>query len=232
MVLYNSDWNFKPVNSTRISSMGIIVDDAREITTILFDYGGVLASEGFHNGLQALARRYGLDPQGLAAAGAEAVYASGYVTGRSSENAFWSLLADRTGLPSYRPEFTTEVLDGFVLRPALLETADRLRQSGYRLAILSDQTDWLDRLNQRDHFFGHFDQVFNSFHLGKGKRDASLFPDIASSLQVPPKRILFIDDNPGHIQRAAEAGLNTHLFVDQGSCLRFLEQQTGVDLPA
>jgi putative hydrolase of the HAD superfamily len=208
------------------------VNETKEISTVLFDYGGVLASEGFEKGLQALARRFGIDPQNLAAAGAEAVYDSGYVTGDASETQFWSLLTARTGLPAYRPEFTAEILDRFVLRPNLLAAADRLRQAGYRLAILSDQTDWLDRLNQRDLFFGHFDQVFNSYHLGKGKRDASLFLDIASRLQVRPEQLLFIDDNPGHIRRAAGLGLITHLFVDQESCLRFLQQQTGVVFPA
>ena len=45
-----------------------------------------------------------------------------------------------------------------------------LRRGGFLTAILSDQTDWLDRLEARHHFFGHFDRVFNSYHLGKGKR--------------------------------------------------------------
>ena len=47
------------------------MNETKEISTILFDYGGVLASEGFQDGLQALARRFGIDPQNLAAAGAE-----------------------------------------------------------------------------------------------------------------------------------------------------------------
>ena len=208
------------------------MNDTKGIRIILFDYGGVLASEGFERGLQALARRFGLDPQNLATAGADAVYDSGYVTGDGSETEFWSLLTARTGLPAYRPEFTMEILDRFVLRPDLLAAVDRLRQAGYRLAILSDQTDWLDRLNQRDLFFGHFDQIFNSYHLGKGKRDASLFLDIASRLQVRPEQLLFIDDNPGHIKRAADMGLKTYRFVDQESCLEFLQQQTGVAFPA
>jgi putative hydrolase of the HAD superfamily len=202
------------------------------INAVLFDYGGVLAEEGFQNGLYALARRYGLDPEELFAAAAEAVYASGYVTGRGSEAEFWSRLSARTGLPPYRPVFTTEILDRFVLRPSLLQAVDRLRRAGYQLAILSDQTDWLDRLNRRDAFFDHFDQVFNSYHLGKGKRDAALFLDVAARLQLPPERLLFIDDNPGHVERAARVGLKVHLFVDQASCLEFLQQQTGLTFPA
>ena len=198
----------------------------RDIGVILFDYGGVLAVEGFQNGLYALARSHGLGPEAFFTAAAEAIYASGYVTGQGSETDFWGLLSSTTGFPPYRPAFTSEILDRFVLRPALLAAVDRLRQAGYTLAILSDQTDWLDRLDRRDGFFAHFDAVFNSYHLGKGKRDPSLFNDVAERLRCVPRRILFIDDNPGHIERANAQGLQTHLFTDQTSCLSFLQRQT------
>ena len=62
------------------------------------------------------------------------------------------------------------------------------------MALLSDQTDWLDELNQQDPFFQHFDHIFNSFSLKKSKRDASLFEDVAGRLGVKPREILFVDD--------------------------------------
>jgi putative hydrolase of the HAD superfamily len=38
---------------------------ATAIKAVLFDFGGVLAEEGFRNGLQALAREQGLDVYGM-----------------------------------------------------------------------------------------------------------------------------------------------------------------------
>lgn len=200
------------------------------VTHILFDYGGVLAREGFHDGLQALARQFGLDPELVASAGTEAVHDSGYLTGQGREEDFWSLLCARTGLPDYRPQFTHAILDRFQLRPALLDAVDQLRSAGLQVVILSDQTDWLDRLDRRDGFFAHFDRVFNSYYLGKGKRDPSLFRDVAITLAAAPGNLAFIDDNPGHIERARRCGLHTHLFTATRPCLEFLHRQTGIPL--
>lgn len=197
------------------------------LRAILFDYGGVLAEEGFREGLKAIARRHGLDAEAFFQLGAEAVYASGYVTGEGSEASFWERLCRQGGLSRYDPAFTTDILERFVLRPAMLTAVRSLRGHGYRVAILSDQTDWLDRLNGRDRFFHEFDRVFNSYHLGKGKRDPSLFDDAVIALGVAPEQALFIDDNAGHVQRAASRGLPVILFADQEQCLAELEERLG-----
>jgi putative hydrolase of the HAD superfamily len=73
----------------------------------------------------------------------------------------------------------------------------------------------LDTLDSQYHFFHYFDAVFNSYHLGKTKRDPSIFDDTLQALQVEAGETLFVDDNPGHIDRANEKGLQTHLYVDR-----------------
>ncbi|MDD4242100.1 MAG: HAD-IA family hydrolase, partial [Smithellaceae bacterium] len=70
----------------------------------------------------------------------------------------------------------------------------------------------LDALDARDNFFSKFDHVFNSYHLGKGKRDESLFDDLAGFLKTEPGRILFIDDAPGNVARARKKGWNAILY--------------------
>lgn len=197
---------------------------ATSIRAVLFDFGGVLAEEGFREGLKEIARRNGLDPEEFYRQGAEAVYDSGYVIGGGSEADFWDLLCRRGELPAYEPGFTREILRRFVLRPEMMAAVGTLRQRGYLTVILSDQTDWLDQLEARDGFFGAFDRVFNSYHLGKGKRDPSIFDDALRALDVEPPQALFIDDNAGHIERAAARGLKTILFQNQQQLLSDLEQ--------
>jgi putative hydrolase of the HAD superfamily len=213
-----------------------VSDDRRSRTAavraILFDFGGVLAEEGFRDGLQALAGHFGLDREQVYLEGAEAVYASGYVTGRGSEMDFWQMLCRQTGLPAYEASYTAEILDRFHLRPRLLETVRTLRRRGFLTGILSDQTDWLDRLEARYRFFREFDRVFNSYHLGKGKRDPSLFTDVARSLGLPPRQVLFVDDNPGNIERAQAAGMKTILFAEEGAFFPELERYVGPLRPA
>ena len=185
---------------------------ASPTTTILFDYGGVLAEEGFTLGLEVMARENRLDPADFFRTAAEAIYACGYVTGKATEQAYWELLRGQTGIRGEDRALTETILSRFILRPRMIDAVRALRKQGLNPVILSDQTDWLDRLNQRQPFFQEFSRVFNSFHLGKTKREPSLFTDVLATLKVEPGQALFVDDNPGHIARAAALGLKTHLF--------------------
>ena len=185
------------------------------ITTILFDYGGVLAAEGFTLGLSVIAGENGLDPAPFFHTATEAIYACGYVTGKSTEQAYWQLLRSQTGIAGEDQALTEAILSRFTLRPKMLAAVRALRKHGLSPVILSDQTDWLDRLNERQPFFHEFNRVFNSYHLGKTKREPSLFTDILAALKIEPRQALFVDDNQGHIDRAAALGLKTHLFQSE-----------------
>lgn len=193
------------------------------IRALLFDYGGVLAEEGFSNALQALAREQQLPVSDMTAEGMRAVYDSGFVLGRATQAEFWSLLRRRTGLRGDNADLTARVLDAFILRPWILELVDRLRAQGYVTAILSDQTDWLDRLDARDHLFRHFDRVFNSYYRGKGKRDGSLFGEVAAELDLAPASLLFVDDNADNVVRARAAGLQAIHYTGRDSFVRELQ---------
>ena len=173
------------------------------ITCVLIDYGGVIANEGFLNGLRFIANRHGLDPEGFFSLANDIVYSCGYVTGQANEHDFWEEIRRQTGLVDDDSDLTREILTRFTPRQEMLEWVDQLRDRGITICLLSDQSDWLDRLNQIHHFFQKFDRIFNSYHLGKTKRDISLFSDILGALHQQPATTLFVDDNEGHIGRAA-----------------------------
>ena len=117
---------------------------------------------------------------------------------------------------------TGETLPRFILRPVMIDAVRRLRRKGYIAAIASDQVDWLERLDVRDRFPGEFDRVFNSYRLGKGKRDATFFDDVSNALRLAPGEILFLDDNAGHVERAASRGLYALLFRTAGDAAKEL----------
>ncbi len=193
------------------------------IRAILFDFGGVLAEEGFREGLKTLARAQGLDPEKLFQEGMDAVYASGYVLGKGTEEDFWSLLKARTGLKGENQALREVVLSRFTLRPSMLSLVDELRGKGYIVGILSDQTDWLDAIDRETGLFRHFDRVFVSYRLGKGKRDPTLFDDVVRALGLAPQEVLFVDDNPENVARARSRGLKAILFTDEAELRRTLE---------
>jgi putative hydrolase of the HAD superfamily len=185
------------------------------IKAVLFDFGGVLAEEGFRDGLVALATEQGLDVQNMPEQGMRAVYDSGFVLGHGTAADFWTLLRHRTGLVGDDELLSERILRGFVLRPWMITLVQQLHERGYVTGILSDQTHWLDDLDARTPFKRCFDRVYNSYYLGKGKRDPSLFSNVAADLGLSPSAILFVDDDAGNVARAQAAGLQAIQYTDR-----------------
>ncbi|MBW1855014.1 MAG: HAD-IA family hydrolase [Deltaproteobacteria bacterium] len=109
----------------------------------------------------------------------------------------------------YDRALRNEILPRFELRVWMLNLIKNLRKSSIRSAILSDQTNWLDELEAQNNFFKWFDRVFNSYHLGKSKKDPTLFDDVVDEMDTIPERALFVDDDRGNIARAGQKGLHT-----------------------
>jgi len=182
------------------------------IKAVLFDFGGVLAEEGFRDGMKAIGKEEGLDPDDFYRIASELVYQTGYITGGTDEHSYWNTLRERTGAGGRDQQFREEILKRFKLRPEMIQIVENMKSSSLTTAILSDQTNWLDELDRRTPFHHHFDYVFNSFHLKKTKRDPSLFNDICNLLNLRPEEALFVDDNPGNAERAESQGLKAIRF--------------------
>lgn len=186
-----------------------------QVKAVLFDFGGVLAEEGFREGLRALAESQGLNPDAMPGEGMKAVYDSGYVVGKGTEADFWTLMRRRTGLRGSDAILTEACLSRFQVRPSMIALVRRLREDGYVTGILSDQTDWLERLDQRSGFLKEFQRVFVSCRMSKGKRDPSLFDDVINALNVEARQVVFIDDDPGNVERARQRELISILFTNE-----------------
>ncbi len=190
----------------------------------LFDFGGVFAEEGFRKGIRTIAEQSNVDPDIAERAAFDLVYSTGYVLGKCNEESFWKAIKEAADITGNNRELREIILREFTIRPWFPKIITKLREQGIIVCLLSDQTDWLDKLNDRDNFYQLFDHIFNSFNLGKSKSDPGLFDDIANKIGLSPGEILFVDDYHGHIERAQKKGFKTHLFVDKDSFLRELPQ--------
>ena len=184
---------------------------------VLFDYGGVLAEEGFTAGLKAIAGTHGLEPELFFHRATEIIYACNYVIGQATAADFWHLVRRELAIGGSDDELSNEILSRFILRPGMMAKVRALKRQGFRTAILSDQTNWLDLLDRRDNFLLEFNPVINSYYLGRTKRDPATFSEALQILAVRPEQVLFVDDNQGHIDRAAKLGLQTHLFTTEAA---------------
>lgn len=197
--------------------MTYLVSKLCSVDAILFDFGGVLAEEGFRNGLYAIAKLNGIEPGPFIETGFHIIYEVGYVLGRSDERTYWQAMRKTTGIKGSDESLRDVILSHFKLRPSMIELIKELKASHLSLAILSDQTNWLDELDAYHDFFRWFERVFNSYHMGKGKRDPTLFDDVLALMDVEPGKALFVDDNHGNIERAKQKGLHAILYENCGS---------------
>ena len=198
-------------------------EDCR-ISTVLFDYGGVLAEEGFRDGLKQIARLNGIDEDIFYKTAEDAIHSSGYLTGRAPESVYWELLRKTTGIRGDDKSFRKEILSRFTLRIWMIDLVERIRDCGARVGILSDQTNWLEEINTRDDFFHRFDYIFNSYYMGKGKREPSHFDDILQRVNTAASSVLFIDDNPGNCARAEQKGWKVIHYRSRDQFLEELAQ--------
>ena len=182
------------------------------IKAVLFDFGGVLAEEGFREGMKAIGRGKGLDPEDFYKISSDLVYQTGYIVGGMDEHSYWNAVREKTGVKGKDQEFREEILKRFKLRLGMIEVVEKIKSFGFTVAILSDQTNWLDELDQRTPFHHRFDYVFNSYHLKKTKRDPSIFRDVCTLLDARPDEVLFVDDHLENVKRAASQGLRTIHF--------------------
>lgn len=183
---------------------------------VVFDFGGVIAEEGFREGLKAIAKAKGLDEVGFFEGARDLIYQTGYVTGTSDEQAYWQAVRLRFGLNEPDEGLRKQILKRFVVRPEMLSLASDLQKRGHTTGLLTDQTDWLYQLDREGGagILMHFQFVFNSYDLHMSKRDKGLFQYVERTLKAAPKEILFVDDNPDNIQMAARLGWRTILFRD------------------
>ena len=185
---------------------------SQKVEAVLFDFGGVLADEGFRDGLYAIAGANSIDPEEFAFQARELIHSTGYLTGEGDEHSYWDAMRTHTGISGDDKDLRDTILKRFTLRGWMFDVLKKLGIDGVRLFILSDQTNWLDELEEKHHFYHLFEKVFNSYHIRKCKRDQSLFEDVLKILNLDPDSVLFVDDTKEHIERAHAVGLKTIWF--------------------
>jgi putative hydrolase of the HAD superfamily len=187
------------------------------LRAVFFDFGGVLAEEGFRQALIDIAGEAGRDPAEIVPAAYEMAWTTRFVVGGCDEAGFWQAFRKATGITADDAHLTEVVLSRFVPRPYMFALADAVRGLGLKTAILSDQTEWLARLDAKHDVFSHFDQVFNSYHHGTSKREAAFFELALAAMDVTAGESLFIDDAAHNTELAARLGFKTLLYRDRES---------------
>ena len=185
------------------------------ITTIFFDIGGVLLTDGWDHGSRlAAAQHFDLDWEEY---------------NERHEKVAEDIELNRLTLEQYldyaifnRPrEFTREEFRDFMFaqsqpKPDSLKVVEELQQAGqYFMATLNNEI--LELNVYRIEKFGlrrYFPVFFSSCFLGLRKPDEAIYRMVLQISQRTPEECLFIDDREINLECPRELGIKTLLFKD------------------
>ena len=200
------------------------------ITTIFFDIGGVLLTDGWgHDSRRAAAEKFGLDWEEYSDRHEKVGHA--IETNRMSLEQY----LDRTIFYRSR-EFSREEFRAFIFaqsqpKPESIEIVTQLAGSKkYFLATINNEI--LELNVYRLEHFGlrrYFPIFFSSCFLGLRKPDEAIYRLVLQVTQQTPDQCIFIDDREVNLECPRELGMSTILFRDVER-LRSELRQAGVPL--
>ncbi len=200
------------------------------ITTIFFDIGGVLLTDGWgHDSRRAAAEQFGLDWE---------EYSDRHEkVGHAIETNRMSLEQYLDRAIFYRPrEFSREEFRAFIFaqsqpKPESIAIVAQLADSkNHFLATINNEVLELN-LYRLEHFGlrRYFRVFFSSCFLGLRKPDEAIYRLALQVTQQAPANCIFVDDREVNLECPRELGLRTILFRDAAQ-LRSELTEAGIEL--
>jgi len=185
------------------------------IRLILFDLGGVLVPLAPKYREDCFAREFGIN-QDRFQSFLKSTVPEQFNTGKLDAVDFYREAQQYFGM-----NFRKSVFKGCWMKliadfyPENLILAGSLRDSGFRVGILSNTDPWhWEYIRSLAPAFTDFDPVFTSFELGMQKPDSGIFSAICDDQQLHPAEILLIDDSAVNLEAARNSGWQVHHLVD------------------
>jgi putative hydrolase of the HAD superfamily len=210
---------------------GITYSGLMPLTTVFFDIGGVLLTDGWgHISRQAAAEKFGLDWDEYSERHEKVAHA--IETNRLTLEHYLDRVVFYRPRPFTREEFRDFIFAQSQPKPDSIEIAQLLADSRkYFMATINNEIFELNvyRLAQ----FGlrrSFSVFFSSCFLGLRKPDEAIYRLALQATQRQPEECIFIDDREVNLECPRELGLATILFRDAKQLRRDL-QQYGIEVP-
>src|SRR6266849_3405028 len=185
------------------------------ITTIFFDIGGVLLTDGWgHDSRRAAAAQFGLDWDEYSERHEKVSHA--IETNRLTLERYLDRAIFYRPRPFTREEFRDFIFAQSQPKPDSLSIVGELADSGrYFMATLNNEI--LELNVYRIEQFGlgrYFPVFFSSCFLGLRKPDEAIYRMVLQITQRTPEECIFIDDREVNLECPRELGINTILFRD------------------
>ena len=180
------------------------------LRAVVFDYGMVLTGLPNQDAHAAMVRITGLPTDRF-----ETLYwlnRHAYDEGKLTGIAFWQEFLHNAGLPENQA--MVQDLNQWDARmwttqdPAMLAWQARLKEAGFRTAILSNMGDnVLENMQREFDWLPRFDVLVWSFQLRMAKPDPAIFHYTLHKLGAEPAETLFLDDKQVNVDAALALGI-------------------------
>ncbi len=181
------------------------------IKSVIFDWGGVLIDDPAPGLMRYCAEALGVSKENYIKAHSK--FAADFQKGLISEDAFWQRICSELNVP--KPKAHSLWADAFktahVPREDMFSVAARLRNNGYKTALLSN-TEAAAMQYFYTFQYNMFDVLVFSCAEGTRKPERKIYELTIERLRSQPGQSVFIDDKPEYINGAEEVGINTILF--------------------
>jgi len=190
---------------------------------LLIDIGGVLVPDYLPAAAAAWGSRLGIAPQAFLVA----LYAGNddqILIGRTSETAWWRIIADRLHIDEkLATAIRADLLARQTWNTALLT---ELRHIRARATITIVSNAWPDIRASMAHagLLDLADTVVLSCEVGYAKPDPRIYTIALHSVRADPADALFIDDTLEHVNAASSLGMSGHLHTDTRETLTRIER--------
>lgn len=204
---------------------------------LVVDFGGVLTTP-LQDSFVMFAEALGIELQDLvrvalkAYAGDHDPLVVAFETGEIGDDEFGiefaQRLAQETGVEVDPERLVERMFGGMRLEEGMFDALAAAKKAGFKTALLSNS--WGLSGYPRERLAEVMDVIVISAEVGMRKPDPEIFTFTTRKLAVTPERCVFVDDHPGHLKAAQEAGMTTVLHREPARSIAELEELLGVPL--
>ena len=209
------------------------------ITTIAFDYGGVLVNMINDTVICHMADSIGVGVERFRASLWK--FRHDFDAGTLDAETYWQHVCEYAGMswptdPSHRREVVEtlmhlDTIAYLTVNPGILRWIKTLRSAQYRCIMISNMSsETYDMVVKGSLLEQHFERVILYGWLKINKPHKEIFLEAVRQLNVSPHEILFLDDLSHNVEGARKVGFNALQFTDTETLYRMLEEQFS-DIP-
>ena len=181
-----------------------------KIDTVFFDWGGVVADDPGDDFLGQLLKDIGATDEQVATI--FQTYMQRFMRGQITEDEYWQEIKSKFNLlipNTISDEFMK--WSGLVANRDILDLVSELRESGLKVAILSNVIEPTYNVLASAGYYSLFDEVIASCKVGYAKPELEIYQLSLDRLATTADRSLFVDDKQRNLDPALQMGFSVIL---------------------